>query len=205
MGVNNMLEGTAGLVEIISKLTTLIIALTGLIGAIQGFIRKLFNNHPEKLKSSKKQSKTMLIFFIAGAVVFLGLENYQFKRKVDPHLLISVIKQEQSRYVKGSTGLNKNECFTDEDLAKFEENNTTMKLKNYLQNSKDFRNLVKNIVDMNQNDRTELFSEARNTYKPTFTEIGKVSSAGQTDAGQKAEKEIANTIVDLTDSLISRK
>jgi hypothetical protein len=49
--------------------------------------------------------------------------------------------------------------------------------------------------------REKLLNEGMNTYKPTWALRKEISPNGQTEAGQKAERLIAEAIVDLVREL----
>lgn len=130
--------------------------------------------------------------------------------KVKPERLIDIIKQLQMEYVGESFGLESGQCFTDVDFNKFIRVKKTAEIVERLRNDRDFIAVVTAIRDMKSEDRSALLDKARLTYKKTWRELRldpRSASAdqlrkGQTDAGQKAERLIAQAVVDLVSRMI---
>ncbi len=116
---------------------------------------------------------------------------------VKPEKIIDIIKEQQALYVKNSDGIYANQCFTDSDLVRFNAKGILVIVGENLRKSGEFHSVALVINKMNTVDRQKLLLRAQNTFKPTWAELGKISSEGQTDAGQTAEKLIAQAIVDL--------
>jgi hypothetical protein len=124
---------------------------------------------------------------------------------IDPEQLVRKIKQLQKEYVQDSTGLEAGECFTDDDLNQFNADKKTAEIVAGLQKDKDFTALLAAIRGMTPARRGELLDRALDTYRRTWLELHlnpKTASAerlreGQTDAGMRAEKLIAKTVVDF--------
>jgi hypothetical protein len=130
--------------------------------------------------------------------------------RVNPERLIDIIKQLQMEFVRESFGLESGECFTDVDLSKFMREKKTAEIVRRLNNDKDFLALVNVIREMKSEDRSALLDKAQKTFKKTWRELRldpQAASAdklreGQTDAGQKAERLIAQTVVNLVRQVI---
>jgi len=130
--------------------------------------------------------------------------------KVNPERLIDIISQLQVEYVRESFGLESGQCFTDVDFKTFMHEKTTDKIVEGLRRDQDFIAVVNAIRDMNTEHRSALLNRARRHYKSTWAELGldpRTTSAnelrrGQTDAGQQAEKLIAQAVVDLVRQMI---
>jgi hypothetical protein len=130
--------------------------------------------------------------------------------KVNPERLIDIISQLQVEYVRESFGLQSGQCFTDVDFKKFMHEKTPDKIVEGLRSDQDFIAVVNAIRDMNSERRSALLDRARGHYKRTWAELGldpRTTSAnelrrGQTDAGQQAEKLIAEAVVDLVRQMI---
>jgi|GEM_PF-3549005 hypothetical protein len=118
--------------------------------------------------------------------------------------IIDIIKEQQTIFVKESYGENANQCFTDIDLQKFMAKEVPNTIRNNLQKSNEYLAIVIALKNMDPVKRQQLLSNAQNTFKPTWGEMGRISREGQTDAGQSAEKLIAASIVDLTKNLMSK-
>lgn len=132
-------------------------------------------------------------------------ESGSVPTKPDPKRLIDKIKQLQGQYVQDSTGTEPGQCFTDDDFKQFISDRKTAEIVEQLQKDTDFKALLNAIKDMNSEQREDLLNKALNTYRKTFSELRlnpKTASSeelrkGQTNAGTKAEKLIAQTVVDL--------
>jgi hypothetical protein len=131
--------------------------------------------------------------------------------KVDPERLISFVKQLQTEYVQDSTGIEAHECFTKDDFNQFVSDKKTAEIVERLRNDNDFRNLVSAIRDLSFDKRSDLLSRASNIYRRTWSELKlnpKTASAdelrkGQTLEGMKAEKLIAQAVVNLVRQMLS--
>jgi hypothetical protein len=123
----------------------------------------------------------------------------------NPERLIDLIRQLQHEHVRDSSGIQAGQCFTDNDLAKFKADKVTAEIVGHLKDDKDFSAAVDSIRAMDSGERTKLLDKARQTYKKTWAELGYDPATtpaaklreGQTDAGQEAERLIAEAVVDL--------
>ena len=121
----------------------------------------------------------------------------EFKGKISANDLISVIKYYQDKHVRKSYGEYDGECFTDVNYKTFREDKITEQITNELRKSNLLKELVKEIGKLNEAEREKLLNRGLSTYQPTWSELGRISVEGQTIAGQRAQKDIAQTIVDL--------
>jgi len=139
----------------------------------------------------------------------LQLKNTQNKKAVldkaikdvsDPvEELFNCIKENQTRYIKLSTGYFDYNCFTDIDLNNFHSNEVPKQIADKLQSDSKFLALVMVIKNLSSDQWENLKSEALLIYRPTFGDVGGVKTDGsaQSVAGQQAEKIVAETIVNL--------
>jgi hypothetical protein len=128
------------------------------------------------------------------------LEKPVHKSKVspdDPEALLKIIKNKQAKNVRESYGEFASQCFTDDDLSRFIREDRPSSIARGLKKDKSFLSVVGAIKKMHVAERKALFERALATYKLTWAELGKISREGQTEAGQKAERLIAETIVNL--------
>lgn len=114
-----------------------------------------------------------------------------------PDELNAIIEAKQIQHVKESYGEADFECFTASDLEQFKNSNTVRKIRNELRKDPHFKSIVEASRLMSESNFVEMIEQARKVRRPTWTELGKVSGKGQTDAGSKAEVLIADGIVDL--------
>jgi len=117
-------------------------------------------------------------------------------------LLLRIIKNEQLSNVRRSYGEADGQNFSDRDLNQFIRQGRDKKIADDLKNNKDFLDVVLAIKRMNPTDRLNLYTKGLETYSPTWAQLGRIDPAGQTEAGQEAEKMIAKAIVDLTTELL---
>lgn len=117
--------------------------------------------------------------------------------------LFNYIKENQSRYVKLSTGYFDYNCFTDIDLNNFHGNEVPKQITDKLQSDSKFLALVMVIKNLNSDQWQKLKSDALLLYRPTFGDVGGVKTDGsaQSVAGQQAEKIVAETIVNLVSEI----
>lgn len=114
--------------------------------------------------------------------------------------VVELIKEMQSDNIKNS--INENNCFTDNDYSKFQSNKIVEGIIEKLKKDEYFLGLVKDTALLNPRERRKVYRAAKGTYEKTWAEIGNISPAGQTDAGSKAEREIAYAVTKLLEDLV---
>lgn len=119
------------------------------------------------------------------------------------HPLIELIQQQQAVCVGESYGQWAHECFTWRNLETFNREDVPGKIVKKLKEDAEFADLVAQIQEMTPSARSELLRQAAGTYKPTWAQLGRISPAGQTDAGQQAERRVAAAIVGLVRQLLA--
>jgi hypothetical protein len=131
---------------------------------------------------------------------------------VDPETLITTIRKKERDNVRESWGIRSDQCFTDVDLEKFKKRNAPAQVSAELQRDNGFIDVVLAIKAMLPNERQKLIDRAARTYHKTWAELAldpattspEQLRAGQTEAGQQAERMIAETIADLIRTLCER-
>jgi hypothetical protein len=111
--------------------------------------------------------------------------------------IIDIIRTNQKLYVRESRGERGTECFTDVNLEEFHKSNMVKKITDDLRNDTTFQAAMQTLRALPPAQRDELLQRAKLTYKPTWAQLGKIDPKGQTEAGQQAEKEIAEAITKL--------
>lgn len=137
-------------------------------------------------------------------------ESPTLSSKANPEQLIAKIKQLQGEYVRDSTGIEADEAFTVDDLNQFISDKKTTEIVERLKKDNDFRALVNAIKEMGSEKRSDLLDRGLKTYRKPWSELHlnpKTASAdelrrGQTVMGSKAEKLIAQAVVDLVRQMI---
>jgi len=113
--------------------------------------------------------------------------------------LLFMVHKIQRKHVRESYGESAHECFTADNLEEFNQNNILEKVCESLSTDTVFLELVGKWQELSLQERKSIISEIRKTYKPTWEQLGGISSDGQTDAGQSAERQIAGVIADLVE------
>lgn len=120
-----------------------------------------------------------------------------------PQTLAQVIQQEQAQYIRPSTGPERYECFTDDELTEFVQKNVTSAIVKRLRGSRDFIKIIQSLKAQPEAERRATLMAARISYQPLWEEIGRISSEGQTRAGQEGQRRICTAIADLAEELLT--
>ncbi len=110
----------------------------------------------------------------------------------------------QKKYVGVSCGKWAYQCFTWDDSAYFKATQIPAKIKNDLTKDASFIDLIVSLKQMPAHIWPSLRQKGLRTFKPTWSQLGKISCEGQTDAGQIAEKAVAGAVVRAADKLIKK-
>jgi len=120
---------------------------------------------------------------------------------VKPEELIEIIKSQQKAEVKESSGESASQNFSKKDLEDFKKKNVPKSVADRLKGDSHFIDVVLAIKQMEPTPRQNLLNQGIQTYKKTWTQLGKVGPEGQTEAGQEAEQMIAKAVVELAKEL----
>jgi hypothetical protein len=129
-----------------------------------------------------------------------SIENADSSITSDPFKLKDLIRNQQSQNVK--TSYSETNCFTDIDLAAFIKEKKQDKIVSDLMNDNSFIDLIISIKNMTPSARQTLLDESKKIAKPTWGELGGISTNGQTETGKQAELLIANAIVSKINEMI---
>lgn len=117
--------------------------------------------------------------------------------------LLKIIAGAQQENVKDS--FSDFDCFTKEDYDKFRADDVLGKIAIRLQSDPEFVRLSRSIAVLEPADRSGVYNAARKSYKKTWKQLGgKPRPEGQTEDGQKAEKEIAERIAQVMQSMVEK-
>src|SRR5258707_750416 len=134
---------------------------------------------------------------------------YHFSGGLIKRWVPSLPKDEDMKKAKHQHGIAQTrtaaEAFTDVDLNQFIRDKKTDEIVERLKRDNDFNALVNAIKEMDSEKRMDLLHRASKAYRNSWSELHlnpETASAdelrkGQTVAGMKAEKLIAETVVDL--------
>jgi len=111
--------------------------------------------------------------------------------------LIQIIRKQQALHVGDSWGEQDWQCFDWSDWQQFVVNNIPRQVTAYLSQDAHFQKLVAEIQELDAGQRQRMLARAGRTYRPTWAQLGRISTEGQTEAGQLAERRIAQAIVEL--------
>lgn len=178
---------------------------TKIANAIRKFLKKQENKRASIPAIAMVTGLSLILGVFAGILLTSsdgGVDVQTPLPNRSAYSLISVIKIEQKARVKESRGERSSECFTEQDLNNFHNFQVTDKITRSLRQNKTFLDVVRLLKKMPAGDQEKILDEASRTYKPTWSQIGKVDPSGQTEAGQRAEKEIAEAIVTLVRELL---
>lgn len=114
--------------------------------------------------------------------------------------LIAFVKYVQSETVRPSNS--DFDCFTDVDLREFR--STYEMIAESLHLDEELVKLVGEIRPLGSSTKKRLFAKATATYKPTWRQLGRISSRGQTVAGQRAERMIASVVVSTVKKMLTK-
>jgi len=118
------------------------------------------------------------------------------------NLLLDIIKTQQIANVRQSYGERAGQNFSDHDLKQFIRQDRAKIIANEIKQIKDYLEVVLAIKHMNPTARNNLYTRAYQTYRPTWTELGRIDSMGQTESGQEADRMVARAIVEMTQDLL---
>jgi hypothetical protein len=110
--------------------------------------------------------------------------------------IIAVIQSAQKANVPASVGEYAYQCFTDLDYKAFVGDGSAKNVAGRLVRDRAFMEAVLALRQMPEPVREEFLRSCRKPLRPTWTELARVSSAGQTAAGQRAERDIADAVAD---------
>ena len=167
---------------------------------------------------------TLMILFVLGALLVWMMTEKSPRveaqnQRVCPVQIINASKgligavlTEQAACVGDSVGIWAHQAFTDEDLKEFVADNKVEKISQSLKTSKPFIEIIDGMRSMNAAKQQELLQQAASTYRPTWAERGTdphTSSVeelkkGQTEAGNTAERMIAEAVVTVARSLLEK-
>jgi len=119
-----------------------------------------------------------------------------YLRPGDPRDVVEAIKRAQENYVRLSYGELAHQCFTEADYQTFVAEQRARKIATGLKGDRKFMEAILALKAKSQPERAQFIEECRRPLRLTWSQLGRISREGQTDAGQRAELDIANAIAD---------
>jgi hypothetical protein len=120
--------------------------------------------------------------------------------------LLDVVKEQQMRYVRESTGTGGDQCFTDDDLTQLLREGRPQKVASALSSDVRFLAIVEAIRALTKDEQSDLLAKARSVGRPTWREMGFIDPQGRgtTEAGREAEALLAKSIINLVQAMLRR-
>jgi len=177
-------------------------------GKIAGEYHEWHTNEQPKITGNYRSGLkhgTWTTFDERGKVLFsekycFGILDNQIRDQ-----FLNFIRAQQQEHVGNSCGTLAHECFTTMDLSYFRSGKVAETLRHDLTTDGNFLQLMLAVQSKGTAFWENLAVRGRSTYKKTWAQIGKITCAGQTDAGQLAEKSIAGTVVGAAADLLRQK
>jgi hypothetical protein len=137
------------------------------------------------------------LFLFAGCEA-LASDWPDRRGRTPEQILLDLVRFQQLRTVRASTGQLAHECFTDRDFASFRAAKTPEQIVKRLKQAPDFAVVATALRTLSPERLDETMRAARQTARPTWREMGFIDrqGRGQTEAGHQAELMIAAAIVD---------
>jgi hypothetical protein len=132
---------------------------------------------------------------IAMAFLCVSCGDRAALQSSNPTNIIEVVQRAQKKNVRASSGEYAYQCFTELDYQAFVREGRAQKIGSRLVRNRTFMEAVLALRQMPESERQRFLEVCRKPLRPTWAQLGRVSSAGQTEAGQQAEWDIANAIV----------
>ena len=117
------------------------------------------------------------------------------KEQIIRNYFITIIHDLQHKYVKDSKGQLDYECFSEKDLEKFIESEVLEDINNECSKNDVFKSYVHLFRMQAIAMQYRIVMSCWNAYQYTWSDLGNISELGQTVAGQKAQRLIANEVV----------
>jgi len=115
----------------------------------------------------------------------------------DIHNIEALIKKAQKQYVRESYGEWAHQCFTDLDYQAFIRNQRPQRIARGLKGNRKFMEAVMALKSLPDEEQAPFIEDLRRPLRPTWRQLGRISREGQTEAGQRAELDIANAVADV--------
>ena len=109
--------------------------------------------------------------------------------------LLELIQYHQRDKIRESCGEMAHQCFTNRDLAEFKASEKAEQIAATLSGNPRFVTIVHGIALQPGSFWQTLRQKSLSVCRPTWAQLGKIDCAGQTNAGQSAELEIAAAVV----------
>lgn len=163
-------------------------------GAVLGIGGTILNQHGKIERMTEQINQLEKQLAISGESSTPVGSTYEYTaKKVNPSNLERIIRNQQKSNIKVSHS--ENNCFTYEDLETFKNQKKHNQIVASLMDDNSFIDLIISIKHLTPTDRQALLDRCAKISRPTWGDLGKISSDGQTDAGNEAELLIAEAIV----------
>jgi hypothetical protein len=137
------------------------------------------------------------------AVLMMPIACRNSEGAVRGSTLREIVENEIRDHVRQSWGELRGQNFSDEDYDRFKRDDIPGQIVAQLRTNKVFHAALTKVRAMTPEERTSYLKRCRAPLRKTWAELGEISRAGTTEAGQKAELDIANAIVDLAQTMLA--
>jgi len=138
----------------------------------------------------------ILLLFVTGCEALAP--DWPDRRNQSPEqMLVDLVRWQQHKHVRASTGILAFECFTDDDYRAFVSEKRPASIVERLRKASDFAEIVTALRTLPRERLLAELRAARRIARPTWAQMGFIDrqGRGQTEAGQAAELLIAGAIV----------
>ena len=118
-------------------------------------------------------------------------------RPGDINAIPRAIREAQRIHVKESWGEQAGECFAEEDYQLFKRERRAEKIAAEVVRLPEVRAAILTLQSTPEQERRRISDTWRKPLRKTWADLGRITREGQTEAGQRAELDIANAIVNL--------
>ena len=150
-------------------------------------------------------NRILLLISLAIVGVAAGCKEHFDAAAINQETLREIIAEQQRASVSESYGVLAHECFTQVALNEFIADGRPSEIAAALRTSKRFRAVVALLKEMPPEQRQSFLNTCRRPLRPTWSQLGRISGEGQTEAGQQAELLIAQAIVDLVNEFVDAR
>ncbi|PWU19826.1 MAG: hypothetical protein C5B50_05200 [Verrucomicrobia bacterium] len=142
-----------------------------------------------------------LAVLVAFAISLLGCRDQRALTPGDTNEIRNLVQKAQRKHVRESYGELAYQCFTEQDYQAFDREQRAHSISSNLKANRKFMEAVLSLQQKSPADRALLINDLRHPLRPSWAQLGQVSKEGQTEAGRRAELDIANAVADLVSQL----
>lgn len=147
--------------------------------------------------------KVMTLVLASLALGGCGAQMAPASGRVQGSNLREIIENQIRDNVRESFGELAGQNFSEVDYQRFRRDNVPDQIVSMVRPHPKFKAAVEMVRAMPTADREAYLKNCRRSLRKTWAEIGEISPKGTTEAGKRAEIDIANALVDLAEKLLA--